>query len=394
MGLDKYIFEFWEEKMSTELTLFSSPELKNTVQDMCDLLSQNHLSFLIGAGCSKIAGLPLMPDLTNDVLTNYKISAETKLLLNKVRDSFSGASFSTIEDYMSEIVDLLSIAERRLRRGATLSKVPVGDHEKNADELQNALDEIKQAITLLISAKEVDVSTHQKFIRAIHNSLQAGKAGRGVDYFILNYDTLIEDALGLEQVAYFDGFSGAATGWWEPSTFNIKPQIKAARVFKVHGSIDWCLLEGDTVPRRVRPGIKTESIKKHILIYPAATKYQETQRNPFAQMLHYMRQSLCPSEGKEMVLAICGYSFGDSHIDLEIENALYQSEGRLIIAAFVSTDKPEGKLIDWLADTSISEQIKVYTNKGYFHGDKTIEFVDNVPWWRFEILARLLGGER
>jgi hypothetical protein len=95
-----------------------------------------------------------------------------------------------------------------------------------------------------------------------------------------------------------------------------------------------------------------------------------------------------------MVLAICGYSFGDSHIDLEIENALYQSEGRLTIAAFVSTDKPEGRLSTWLADTVISEQIRVYTNKGYFHGDKIIEFDYNIPWWRFEILARLLGGER
>ena len=95
-----------------------------------------------------------------------------------------------------------------------------------------------------------------------------------------------------------------------------------------------------------------------------------------------------------MVLAICGYSFGDSHIDLEIENALYQSGGRLTIAAFVESDEPKGKLKEWLAHPAISEQIRVYAKKGFFHGAKELKLDDEIPWWKFEILAKLLGGER
>lgn len=378
--------------MSDDISIFSSPELKDVVQDMRDLLSQSRLAFLLGAGCSKIAGLPLMPELTQIVLGNERICEDTKTLLDKVQELFSGAASATIEDYMSEIVDLLSIAERRTRRGATQSKISVGDQERDATELQTALDEIKRAVSSVIGDKEVNIAMHQQFVRAIHGSLEAGKAGRGVDYFILNYDTLIEDALGLERVVYCDGFNGAATGWWEPSAF--RSDGKAARVFKIHGSIDWCLLEDDSLPRRIRSGIKTESTRDHVLIYPAATKYQETQRDPFAQMLHYMRQSLCPGEGKEMVLAICGYSFGDPHIDLEIENALYQSEGRLTVAAFVGTDEPEGKLLNWLDDSAINEQIRVYANKGFFHGNKQSTNDVDLPWWKFEIFSRLLGGER
>ena len=52
--------------MSEDLTLFSSAELKDVVQDMRELLSQSHLAFLVGAGCSKNAGLPLMPGLTRE----------------------------------------------------------------------------------------------------------------------------------------------------------------------------------------------------------------------------------------------------------------------------------------------------------------------------------------
>lgn len=378
--------------MSDTLSVFSSSNLKDIIQDMRDLLSQNRLAFLLGAGCSKSAGLPLMPELTENVLGHEKIGEKTKQLLEKVRELFSGAKSATIEDYLSEIVDLLSIAERRTRCGARHSKVSVGDQERDAAELQIAMDEIKGAVSSAIGDKEVDVAVHQQFIRAIHSSLQAGKTGRGVDYFVLNYDTLIEDALGLERVVYSDGFTGAATGWWEPSAFCTDG--KASRVFKIHGSIDWCLLKDDSLPRRIRSGIKTVSDKNHVLIYPAATKYLETQRDPFAQMLHFMRQSLCPSEGKEMVLAICGYSFGDSHVDLEIENALYQSAGRLTVAAFVSTDEPTGKLRDWLSDSAICDQIRVYANKGFFHGEKEAKQTIELPWWKFEILARLLGGER
>ncbi len=378
--------------MSDELSLFSSPELKDVVQDMRELLSQSRLAFLFGAGCSKEAGLPLMPQLTEEVIKHEKISNGTEKLLDEVCEIFSGAESATIEDYMSEIVDFLSIAERRAQRGAKYSNINVGDQERDATELILALKEIKGAISSVIGDKLVDVSAHQQFIRAIHSSLQAGKTTRSVDYFVLNYDTLVEDALGLECVMYFDGFTGGATGWWKPNTFHTNG--KATRVFKIHGSIDWCLLEDDSLPRRIRSGIKTESMQHQVLIYPAATKYQETQRDPFAQMFQIMRQTLCPSEGREMVLAICGYSFGDSHIDVEIENALYQSKGRLTIAAFVHTDEPEGRLKDWLSDSAIAEQVRVYANMGFFHGGEALTLGDATPWWKFELLARLLGGER
>ena len=57
---------------------------------------------------------------------------------------------------MSEMVDLLSIAERRTNCGATQCKITVGGEEKDASELQNALDEIKQAVSSSIGDKHVD----------------------------------------------------------------------------------------------------------------------------------------------------------------------------------------------------------------------------------------------
>jgi len=84
--------------MSDDLSVFSSPELKDVVQDMRELLSQSRLALLLGAGCSKIAGLPLMPELTETVLGHDGIKGETEKLLNKVQELFSGAVSATIED--------------------------------------------------------------------------------------------------------------------------------------------------------------------------------------------------------------------------------------------------------------------------------------------------------
>ena len=378
--------------MSDDLSVFAKPELKDSLNELRGLFSQSDLSFLLGAGCSKPAGLPLMQELTKRVLEDAGVSPETKNLLVSIHSSFNGSVSASIEDFMSELVDSLSIAERRQARGATNKRAFAGGRERSIDELQEALDEIKKAIVSIIENADVSIADHQRFIRTIHHYLQSGKTNRSVDYFVLNYDTLIEDALGLERIPYCDGFTGAATGWWEPKTF--LENDKYARVYKVHGSVDWCLLEKDTLPRRIRARLITESPKKHILIYPAATKYQETQRDPFAQMLRDFRIRLCPCEGKEMVLVICGYGFHDAHIDVEIENALYQSDGRLTVVIFTSDNILPERIAGWLSDTTIGKQVKVYSNRCIFHGDKKQIFDFDLPWWKFETLSRVLGGER
>jgi len=378
--------------MTDDLSIFYSDEFKDLVQDMRELLSQSNLTILLGAGCSFKAGLPLMSKLTKEVLTHSLLSDESQIVLKFVSDVFAGSSNATIEDYISELVDYLSIVERRNQLGSINSTVLLGNNELSADQLRTALDEIKMVVVQLTGKKDVDVSYHQQFIRSIHRLLQSGKIGRVIDYIVLNYDTLVEDALGLEKISYVDGFAGAATGWWEPSVF--QNNSFSARVFKIHGSIEWCLLEGDSLPRRIRKGIKPEASQTHVLIYPASTKYKESQRDPFAQVLKFVRKSLRSLEGGETVLAICGYSFSDSHINFEIETALLQSEGRLTLGAFISDDEPDGVLKKWRGMPSLTDQIRVYSNKGFFHSDRITKSDKDLPWWKFEVLGRLLGGER
>lgn len=378
--------------MTEDLSSLRDEAFRDPVDQLKQLLSQSSQSFLLGAGCSCCANLPLVEELTNQVLENETLSSNTKGILGFLVQEFKDSDISTIEDYMSDLIDRLSIAQRRHDCKVTNCNLKL-DRDYSLEDLREALEEIKMTIASCIN-KDVEISTHRNFIRAVHGMSQSGKPlnSPAVNYFILNYDTLIEDSLALERVPYVDGFSGGVTGWWDSNCFTNKDA--AARVFKIHGSIDWCLLEDDVLPRRIRPGIKSISHDERFMIWPAATKYRETQRDPYAQMISCMRKILRPPKNTDAILTICGYRFGDSHINLELDRALRESEQRLTIVAFTNENEPNGQLKKWFEDHEVQDQVRIYANRGFFHGDEQITSKSDLPWWKFETITRLLGGER
>ena len=350
--------------------------------------------FLIGAGCSYCAGLPLTMDLTSNVLENGKLNETAKNILSKVKDSFDGGAGSHIEDYLSEIIDLLAIAERRASRGVVDTKIQVGDGEFTVDQIREAVENIKRAIANSID-QPLTIDTHRQFVGALHRPMRGDlRSGRErVDYLILNYDTAIEDALGLEEIPYADGIDGGATGPWNPETFD--REGLAARVFKLHGSIDWSSIEGRELPFRVSPKVHVASPEdRNVLIWPASTKYKEAQLDPYAQLIDRAREVLRPMSDRQTVLVVCGYSFGDQHINEEIDTALRVSNGNLTLVAFTSDDTLVGQLQKWNEDPTVREQVLIFADKGFFHGEEKFEIDGSIGWWRFEEITRLLGGER
>jgi len=359
-----------------------------------ELLAQNGRAFLIGAGCSKCAGLPLTAELTQEALSSDVLDDTTKTILAAIRDLFVGAADANIEDYLSELIDLLAIAERRTSRGATQKTVTLGGVSYGEALLRTAADQIKNGIAGVIE-KSVLIETHQDFVRAVHRPQRPGKSpsGQTVDYLVLNYDTVLEDALALERVPFADGLDGGVTGWWCPQTFDRAGL--AARVYKLHGSINWCEFPSDPLPRRVGDRLQIAGVKeRRILIWPASTKYREAQLDPYAQLAERARRVLRPSGGSQCVLVVCGYRFGDAHINLEIDRALRESAGNLTIVVFTSDNEPSGQLATWNKDAAVMEQVLVFANRGFFHGTQSAPTTTDLLWWKFENITRLLGGER
>ena len=350
------------------------------------------LAFLIGAGCSKCAGLPLTSELTDTVLNNPNLNDAGSNLLTAVSEQFSDTARANIEDYLSEIVDLLAITDRRVQRGATQKTVAVGSTSYTAQELRTTSDNIKRAIAGAIE-QNVSISTHQDFVAAVHRPVRVGKmsSAQPVDYLVLNYDTLIEDALGLERVRYADGLSGGATAWWDPSTFDA-PAL-SARVIKLHGSLDWHQSEDHHSPRRIGRRLAADGQgESPVLIWPSTTKYQEAQLDPFAKLWDRARRALSPDPGLQRLLVICGYSFGDSHVNLELDKALHESDASLTVAVFTADDEPTGLSKQWVDDASVRERVLIFANRGFFHGDTHVPSEKNLTWWKFETLTSILNG--
>jgi hypothetical protein len=376
-----------------DLSVLREKPFSDAVAKFDDLLIQSGRAFLIGAGCSKCAGLPLIAELTDLVLGNDALDGTSKTILTEVKKLFAGAANAHIEDYLSELIDLLAIAERRDERGATLKEIALGKTGYTAEQLRNTANQIKRAIAGVID-KKLSIETHRAFVQAVHRPVRVGKAAPGhvVDYLVLNYDTAIEDALALERVPYSDGIDGGVTGWWNPETF--KRDGLAARVLKLHGSINWCEFPDDPLPRRVGSCLQIQDADdRRILIWPASTKYRETQMDPYAQLADRARRVMRPIRGSQCVLVICGYSFADTHINIEVDKALRESAD-LTIVAFTNDDEPTGQLKIWNEDQGIRDQVLIYSNRGFFHGETSERSTADLLWWKFENFTRLLGGER
>lgn len=372
----------------------TNPDLKEKINEYLDTLQNSNRSFLIGAGCSKCAKLPLTKELYGELKKKLKKGSKPLLLLESIVNNFEKNDNVTIEEYISELVDYVSILQRRVDKGTKNDVIEINGVKYNQEEFKEVIDDIQLNIVNIIEEKTFTLEHHYKFINAIHNHLDNGKNINfsKTNYFVLNYDTLIEDALSMNKINYADGFRGGAIGWWDIDSFNDEKIV--AKLFKLHGSLDWCISKDDIMPRRLKLKSKHPSYKlnESVLIYPCATKYKETQNDPFAQLLNYYRDEL--RNKSKSVLTIIGYRFADNHINLEIEKALLEGKNlTVIIFTELNTPNDHPILNKWFKTEELKPHIKFFAKKGFYHHNIKFEETGggDLDWWRFEILTKILS---
>lgn len=386
-----------------------------------ELLNLPQQSWLLGAGVSKDANIPLMLPLTDRV--EQMLQGVQQEDFRELRGELSENSH--VEHILSHIGDLIAIASR-----TKTGKVPIGKFTRALKELKAIHAEIQRCIRDTIrwgyvpatdGAAEiigangtpiVTVGGHVEFIDALFRVRRANLERRPpVALFTTNYDTLVEDALALSRIRTADGFSGGAMAFWEPDhtgdafddPFSNRGQGDVqAKVYKLHGSIDWFRDEQDVVVRRREGAGYPVYDPARLLIYPQATKYQATQKDPFARLFVAFRSAL--NDDREGLFAISGYSFADDHVNEEIERSLRKRGSKISILAFcrqpddtdISAD--EGlpvTLASWLkADEAWTERLIVAGSRGVYHGSIENRLPapsdDLHPWWSFAGVTRML----
>jgi hypothetical protein len=360
-------------------------------------LGTRHQSWLFGAGISLKACVPLMWPLTERVREMLNGDASEDLVNLLISDL---PSTCHIEHVLSHIGDYQALTER------TSKTVQIGGKDFKKDDLENAHTAIVSRIADTIrwgyqadpktvgkyDAPIVKVDDHRSFIRAALGKAQAGLTDRrrAIRLFSLNYDTLIEDALALESIPYWDGFTGGAVAY-RSHRFGENPPdgFYRAYVIKLHGSIDWHLVGNEVT--RVRHFDVYPPRTGRVLIYPQATKYVATQRDPFATQFDLFRRTL--AEKGENVLSICGYSFGDAHVNQEIEMAMAVPGSRTTLLAFSMKLGPD--LERW-RNESWGQRLYILTEAGLYVGKEGPYFAPatgkKLDWWTFEGAAKVLSN--
>nr|WP_321293167.1 SIR2 family protein [uncultured Trichococcus sp.] len=365
------------------------------LENVMNHIDSDNQNWLFGAGISFSAGIPLMYKLTE--LIESKMDSKRKKLFMNLKGLLDEDCH--IEHILSHIGDLLSLIERARKKEIKISRITytrasLEDLYKEiliqlTDIIRYGYKENGEEIIYGTAAKPlVSIEFHLKFLEGLLKNHLGVEIRRNINFYTTNYDTLLEDALTLKRKKVVDGFSGGAMGFWDPKEYSDKKTL-VYPVYKLHGSIDW-FQDEEYGLIRTRYGTKYTSDKSRVLIYPQATKYIETQKDPFATIFQSFR---CDINSNQSKLFVCGYSFGDNHINSEILNGLLKLQNNSTLIIFV--DKMPDTLRNWQENNVINERIYCLTKEGIcykntIYSEEGLE--PNYGWWTFAGLTEFLNG--
>jgi hypothetical protein len=175
---------------------------------------------------------------------------------------------------------------------------------------------IKEAVNKSLPKDENPYSDTVSWIKGINRS-------HAVEIFTTNYDLLFEEALERVKAAYFDGFSGSRTGFFDPSSIaNNDLPARWTRLWKLHGSIGWGRDENGEITRN---SVDDECS----MVYPSHIKYNQTQSAPFSSLFERLKNFLAEPD---TLLITSGFSFADYHISAKLGECMSANPSAAVIA--------------------------------------------------------------
>ncbi|WP_416442557.1 SIR2 family protein [Leucobacter sp. HNU] len=193
-----------------------------------------------------------------------------------------------------------------------------------------------------------ELGSHELFLRKVaRRSTRLQRA----QIFTTNYDLAFESAARRTRFNVIDGF-GFGGRDFDGGSFDLdyvrrlpnEPLALDPSVFhllKLHGSVDWTAVEGGV--QKVFGGAKPP---EPVLIYPSATKYQLSYRQPY---LEFMSRFQIALRQPDVGLIVVGFGFNDDHLSAPIEAALRSNIGlRAVFVSFGARDPKRAKSMDWI----------------------------------------------
>ncbi len=265
----------------------------------------------------RVDGRPIIPDiagLTSHVekSLNGREALTVRAALDILAHSGSGSpNVENILDYLRTLAELPG-------------DVPIHDIEPAAVEAAD-----RAVCGCIRSVLDVRLPDDRTPFHALAVWTRAVRRHAPIELFTTNYDLLIEEALEASGVPYFDGFVGSYRPTFDIEAVEEDPLPKRwARLWKLHGSINWQLTRSNQVVRAASPVDDGGT-----MIYPSHLKYMQSRRLPYLAMLDRLRSFL---RQPGAILISIGFGYRDEHINEVIQQALRSNPTAAVLALMYS----------------------------------------------------------
>lgn len=186
---------------------------------------------------------------------------------------------------------------------------------------------------------------HRAILQKLVAARQPGQAAPWV--FTTNYDLAVEWAAESIDLQVVNGFLGVHGRRFSPQSFDLGYRNTQARgearfgvyniyLAKLHGSLSWreendqvyevqALLAGEQIKKFLGNTAETEL---GLMVMPRAAKYMQTVGYVLGELFRRFSEFLsCP----QTALVVCGYGFGDEHINRLLRSALLNPTLQLVV---------------------------------------------------------------
>jgi hypothetical protein len=320
-------------------TFYNPQEYIRQLQSLL-ISDKKKIGFLFGAGTSLAlkhdasdkSKVPAINELTKSIVEEISKTEEGqenkyKIALEKIKTELGGEKFN-IEHILSNVIQ-----KKEIIREDTLNELNKSEFEELEKQIKKS---IKEKVSVHKSKDEegfLENLVHTDFAEWV------GRADRKnpIEIFTTNYDFLFEMGLEHKNIPYYDGFVGGFEPFFDAlSVENPKFSPHCTKLWKIHGSLNWAF---DKSREKVLRKDPVNIDDKDILVYPSILKYSEAKKFPYISLTDRLSNFL---KQDDTVLFVCGYSFGDAHINEVILSALKTNTTSHVFVLFYDEYKEKG----------------------------------------------------
>jgi SIR2-like domain len=296
-------------------------------------------SFSIKRGASLMSSVPLVATMTKKIIDDISTDSKTKQyktpiekIINELEDNSQNPN---IEHILSNITQKHSIIGKEKLCGLD---------KKGWGELRELIEiKIKDLVSVHKNKSDyISDFLHNDLALWIKNAARK----EAIEIFTTNYDYLFEIGLEKNNVPYFDGFVGSYYPFFFPGSVDDMSFLNSiTKLWKLHGSLGWSYDEESRGITRTLPD------DSNIMVYPSFLKYDNSKKQPYVSFMDRLSNFIKKDDG---VLFVCGYSFGDFHINDLLTTALEKANTSHIVVFYYDEYKREDEIF-----YSLNEDIEI-----------------------------------